>query len=169
MGAIIVLRIIHIGAGVFWAGGVLFMNFVVGPALGAAGLDGARVMQELHRMHYFRKILGAALLTILAGLDLLRRDSGGFQPAWFRSPFGMGISTGMIAAIIAFLIGLFLISPSLNRLVSIGLEMSQAAPEARAAIAPRLNAARGRMVALGMVATLFVIIAVLAMATARYW
>ena len=76
MGAIIVLRIVHIGAGVFWAGGVMFMNVVVGPAIGGAGLEGVRVMQEMHRRHFFHKILGAALLTILSGL---RPGAPGFR------------------------------------------------------------------------------------------
>jgi len=170
MGALIVLRIVHIGAGIFWAGGVMFMNFVIGPAIGSSGLEGVRVMQELHRRHFFHKILGAALLTILAGLDLVRRDSAGFQSSWFHSPFGMGISTGMIAAIIAFLIGLFFINPATNRMVALGGEMAQAgSPEARAAILPRIDAARARLIAFGMVGTLFILIAVLAMATARYW
>jgi uncharacterized membrane protein len=169
MGAIIVLRIVHIGSAVFWAGGVLFMNFIVGPAIGGAGPDGIRVMQELHRRHYFTKILGAALLTILSGLDLMRRDSAGFQPSWFHSPFGIGISTGMIAAIVAFLMGAFLINPATKRIVALGTEMAlTTTPEGRAAIGPRIDAARSRLIASGMVATLFVIIAVLAMATARY-
>lgn len=170
MGAIIVLRIVHIGAGIFWAGGVMFMNFVIGPAIGGSGLEGVRVMQELHRRHFFHKILGAGLLTIFAGLDLVRRDSAGFQSSWFHSPFGMGISAGMIAAIVAFLIGLFFINPATNRMVALGGEMAQAAsPEARAAILPRIDAARARLIAFGMVGTLFIVIAVLAMATARYW
>jgi uncharacterized membrane protein len=169
MGAIMVLRIVHIGAGVFWAGGVLFMNFIVGPALGAAGPEGFRVMQELNRRRYFDIILGAALLTILSGLDLMRRDSGGFAAPWFHSPVGIGLSTGMIAAIVAFLVGWLLIKPAIKRLSALGAEMAQAgSPDARAAIAPRADAARARLIAFGMVGSLFIVIAILAMATARY-
>lgn len=169
MGAFIVLRIVHIGAGVFWAGGVLFMNFVVGPAIAAAGPEGFRVIQELNRRRYFDIILGSALLTILAGLDLVRRDSAGFTASWFRSPFGVGISTGMFAAVIAFLIGALLIKPAMHRLSSLGGEMARAAsPEARAALGPQVDAARSRLIAFGMVGSFFVIIAVFAMATARY-
>ncbi|MGH7592472.1 MAG: hypothetical protein ACRELE_01265 [Gemmatimonadales bacterium] len=169
MGAVLILRIVHVGLGVFWAGGVLFMNFIVGPAIGGAGPEGLRVMQELNRRRYFDVLLGAAFLTILSGLDLTRRDSDGFRSAWFRSPFGAGISTGMIAAIVAFLIGLLLIKPAMRRLSTLGGEMAQSAsPDARAAIGARVESARARLIAVGMVGTLFLIVAVLAMATARY-
>lgn len=169
MGAIIVLRVVHIGLGVFWAGGVLFMNFLVGPAIVGAGPEGFRVMQELNRRRYLDVLLGAALLTILSGLDLMRRDSAGFASSWFRSPVGIGISTGMIAAIVAFVVGLLLIKPAVKRLLALGGEMAQAtSSDARAAIGPRVDAARARLIASGMVGSLFVIIAVLAMATARY-
>ena len=168
MGTMIILRLVHIGCGVFWAGGVLFLNFIVGPAIAAAGPDGARVMQELHRRHYFDKILTVALLTILSGLELMRRDSAGFQGAWFHSSFGIGLSTGMLGAIIAFLIGVILIKPATVRMARLGNEMAAAAPEARPALGAQLAAARGRLIASGTVASLFILIAVLAMATARY-
>jgi uncharacterized membrane protein len=165
---LIILRIVHIGCGVFWAGGVLFMNFIVGPALAASGPDGVRVVQEMNRRHYFDVILAAALFTIVAGLILVRQDSAGFTPSWFRSPFGAGIGAGMIAAILAFLIGVIFIKPAMVRMSRLGAEMAQSPAEARGAFMPRLDAARGRLMAWGMVGSIFIIIAVLAMATARY-
>ena len=65
MGAIIVLRIVHIGAGVFWAGGVPFMNFVVGPPSVPRVRKGVRGDADASPT-LLHKILGAALLTILA-------------------------------------------------------------------------------------------------------
>lgn len=168
MGTMIILRLVHIGCGVFWAGGVLFLNFIVGPAIGAAGPEGARVMQEMHRRHHFDKILAVAFLTIVSGLELMRRDSSGFQGSWFHSSFGIGLSTGMLGAIIAFLIGVILIKPATVRMARLGGEMATAAPERRTAIGAELAAARGRLIASGAVGSIFVLIAVLAMATARY-
>jgi hypothetical protein len=125
-------------------------------------------MQELNRRRYFDIILGSGLVTILAGVDLMRRDSARFARSWFTTRFGMGISTGMIAAGTSFLIGWLLIRPAMQRMVRLGGEMAQAAPEARAAIAPRIDAARGRLIAFGSVASIFMVIAVVAMAVARY-
>ncbi|HEY4101326.1 MAG TPA: hypothetical protein VGM20_10680 [Gemmatimonadales bacterium] len=168
MATLIILRIVHIGCGVFWAGGVLFMNFLVGPSLAATGPDGIRVVQEMNRRHYFDVVLTTGLLTILAGLELVNRDSAGFTPSWFRSPFGSGIAAGMIAAIIAFLIGVIVIKPTMVRMSKLGAEMAQSPAEARGAFMPRIDALRSRLKASGMVGSIFMIIAVLAMATARY-
>lgn len=168
MGAVILLRVVHIAFGVFWAGGVMLMNFFVGPALVASGPEGFTVMRELLRRRYFHVIMGAALLNILSGLDLVRRDSNNFSAGWFHSSMGIGISTGMLAAIVAFLVGLFGVMPAMKRMRLLGGEMAQAAPEARAPFMVQLEAARARLIAFGMVGTLFVIIAVLAMAVARY-
>jgi len=167
--ALIVLRIVHIAGGVFWAGGALFMNFVVGPALGAAGPEGSKVMMTLHKRRYFDVLVVTALLTILSGLDLLRRDSSGFSAAWFRTPFGTGLSTGMLAAIIAFLVGAFLMRPALSRLAALAGQAAGAPPAAGDALMVQVTAARDRLIAFGKVGSLFLIIAVLAMASARYW
>jgi len=167
-GGFLVLRILHIGLGVFWAGGVLFMNFIVGPAIAATGPDGAKVMAELHRRRYFDIMIGAALVTMLTGLDMLRRDSGGFSAPWFHTSFGIGISTGMIAALIAFLIAVIAIRPILNKMAAFGASLAQATAEERTAIGVQFNAARGRLIAFGSVGALFLVIAVVAMAGARY-
>lgn len=167
-GTFIVLRLVHVTLGVFWAGGVLFMNFIVGPALAASGPDGIKVMAELNRRRYFEIMLGAGAFTILSGLDLMRRDSAGFSAGWFRSSIGIGISTGMAAAIIAFLLGLFAIRPAIKRLSAIGAQVAQATPEARAGLMAAAAPVRGRLIALGSVGALFLLIAVLSMAVARY-
>jgi hypothetical protein len=98
----------------------------------------------------------------------MRRDSTGFSASWFHSSFGIGISTGMAATIIGFLVALIGIRPTARRLLALGGEMALAAPEARAALGAQLGATRARMIAFSLVGTLFMMIAVLAMATARY-
>jgi hypothetical protein len=74
----------------------------------------------------------------------------------------------MVAAIVAFLTGLLAVNPAMKRLSGLGAQMMAAAPEARAGFATQINAVRSRLIAFGMVGTLFIVIAVLAMATARY-
>ncbi|HEY4320011.1 MAG TPA: hypothetical protein VGM77_02445 [Gemmatimonadales bacterium] len=168
MGAMIALRVLHIGSAVFWGGSVLFLNFLVGPAMAAAGPDGIKFMQELNKRHYFEIMLGAAIVTILSGLDLMRRDSGGFNPSWFHSRFGMGLSTGMIAALIAVIIAIVGIKPAMRRIGALAARMTQATPEERPAIGAAIGAERARLAAFGGSSGLFVIIAIVAMAVARY-
>lgn len=167
-GMFIVLRLVHIGLGVFWAGGVLFMNFIVGPALAASGPEGMKVMGELNRRRYFDIMIVAGTLTILSGLDMMRRDSAGFSPAWFRTSAGIGYSTGMAAAVIAYLLALIAIRPTLKKLGAIGARMAQAGADGQAALMAEMLQARGRLIAFGGVGALFLLITVLAMASARY-
>jgi len=75
---IIIARVIHISSGVFWGGAVLFVNFLLGPSVMAAGPDGAKVMQQLVKRHYFEIVIGAATLTIVSGFYLIWVASGGF-------------------------------------------------------------------------------------------
>ncbi len=168
MSVIIVLRIVHIAFGVFWVGAVLFLNLVLGPSLQAIGPAGVPVLQELNRRKYFDILLGSGLLTILAGLELVRRDSAGFDPSWFRTRFGMGISTGMVAAVIAFLIGWLVVKPTVLRMTHLGAQLASAAPEDRIALAGSMTATQATLKVWGIAGTLFLLIAMVAMAIARY-
>jgi uncharacterized membrane protein len=167
-GGFIVLRLVHVALGVFWAGGVMFMNFIVGPALAASGPEGMKVMGELNRRRYFDIMIVAGTLTILSGLDMMRRDSAGFSPGWFRTPAGMGYSTGMAAAVIAYVVALVAIRPTLKRMGAIGARMAQAGPDGQPALMAEMLQARGRLIAFGGVGAMFLLIAVLAMSVARY-
>ena len=64
-----------------------------------------------------------ALVTILAGLELMRRVSGGFDPAWTSSPMGMALRTGALSARGAFLLGVVVMRPAMMQ----GMTLTQAA------------------------------------------
>ena len=168
MGVIIVLRLIHVGFAIFWGGSVMFINFLLGPSLTAAGPEGFRVLGELNQRRYFDVMLAAATLTILSGAELMRRDSGGFNPSWFHTPFGIGLSAGMVAALVAYIFALVLIKPTLQRMAAIGASLATATPDDRPRLGADLNAQRARLLASGMVSMLFLLLAIAAMATARY-
>lgn len=166
---LLAMRLLHVASGVFWAGSVFFLNSLLGPSIAAAGPDGLKVMGELRKRKYFEKMIGAAVTTVLSGFVLVWIDSAGFQAAWFSTKFGMGISTGMLAAILALGFGVFFSRPAMEELSSLGPQMAQAgSEEARAAIAARMGAARGRLVKFGALSAGLLMVAVLAMAVARY-
>ena len=169
MSALFVLaRLIHISTGVFWVGAVLFVNFLLGPSVMAAGPDGAKVMQELVRRRYYEIVIGAATLTIASGFYMIGVDSGGFEAAWFATRFGQGISTGMLAAVLAYVLGVFIVRPALYRMLALGGQMAQASPGDRPAIQQQMAVARARLVTVGGVAAVLLLVAVSAMAVARY-
>jgi uncharacterized membrane protein len=164
----IVARLIHISTGVFWVGAVLFINFLLGPSIMAAGPDGAKVMQQLVKRRYYEIVIGAATLTVVSGFYMIGVDSGGFEAAWFATPFGQGISTAMLAAVLAYILGVFVVRPALYRMLALGGQMAQAVPSDRPAIEQQMAATRSRLITVGGVAAVLLLVAVSAMAVARY-
>jgi uncharacterized membrane protein len=97
---LILLRIIHIFAGVFWVGAALIGTFFLVPAARSSGPEGLKFIQTLMvRMRFQTAIIVAAVLTILAGFFLYARDSGGFQQSWITSSVGLGFTIGALAAL----------------------------------------------------------------------
>src|SRR4026208_1218295 len=128
---LILLRLIHIAGGVFWAGTMLFAAVFLEPSVREAGPDGAKVMLGLMRRKYMVVMPIVAALTILAGVGLLEQVSGGFHPDWMSSPTGLTLSPGAAIAIPAFLIGIFFVRPAAMRLAVLMPQMMQS-PEGQA-------------------------------------
>jgi len=102
------LRIIHIGAGVFWVGGTLIMTFFVIPASGATGESGQKFIGHLmNNLKFSNRMSAAAGLTILAGLILFGLDARAGAP-WLRSSFAMGLGIGAVFAIIGMIFGIMM-------------------------------------------------------------
>ena len=68
---LLILRLTHIFAGVFWVGATLAMNFYVGPAAIATGEAGGQVMEHLMtRARFSTRMTVAGILTVLAGYSM---------------------------------------------------------------------------------------------------
>src|SRR5688500_17413575 len=81
----LILRLLHVGFGVFWAGSALNFVLFVMPALKASGPEGVKCMQALGRTGYPIAMMLSALTSIIAGVLLIAKISGGFNPVWFSS------------------------------------------------------------------------------------
>ena len=101
------LRIIHIGAGVFWIGASLTALLFLGPAVGATGEAGQRFMGYLiNTKNLSGRIAGAAGSSVLAGAILYWIDSQGFSSAWMKSGAGIGFTIGAVFGLIGFIFGI---------------------------------------------------------------
>lgn len=121
---ILILRLIHILAGVFWAGGVLLMAAFVGPSIRDAGPAGGTVMQKLAGDRRVPDWLaGAAVVTVLAGLLLYWEASGGLSGGWISSPTGIAFSVGGLAGIAAAVIGTSVAAPAIRRIIALAREV----------------------------------------------
>jgi len=123
---IIILRILHIGFGVFWAGTVIFFAFFLAPAIKATGPEGGKVIQQLGKSKYPIVIMIAALITITAGILLIGKLSNGFQSSWFTTTYSKVLTTGGALSIIAFILGFTINRPVAARINKIGNDIAKA-------------------------------------------
>ncbi|SRR6266480_1953621 len=151
----LVLRLIHIGGGAVWVGMMVFMVFFLTPAIAEAGpAEGGKLMAALQRRRIMVIMPVIALLTIGSGLWLMQRLYGG-PGALAGSRMGIALNVGAAAAIIAFLIGIIFMRPAMMRATS----------TTDPAEAQRL---RARGATLGRLVTRLLLLALGAMAVARY-
>jgi uncharacterized membrane protein len=158
------LRAIHIFFGVFWIGSVLLVTFYLLPASRATGAAGGQFLQEMMlRRKLPVHLIWSGVVTILAGVGLYMRNMSLSQGAWARSPMGIGMSIGALAAMVGLMIGMIVNGPTARRIALAGMPGRTPLSDAeRAALARRLQ--------IGTVSTtLLLIIAVVTMATARYY
>jgi uncharacterized membrane protein len=126
MNELLILRLIHIFCGVFWAGATIYLAAFIGPAVQSSGQDGSRFMQQLARTNKLPFVMMiAAILNVVSGLRMLWIYSGGFNPSFMGSRHGIVLTTGGTLAIIAFLIGLMVTRPAVEKIARLGAEIGK--------------------------------------------
>ena len=166
---LIVLRLLHIGLGVFWAGAFFFVFRFLMPSLRDAGpAASGKVMQGVMARRFPTIMPIAAILTIVSGLALMWVTSGGFAPIWTRSRMGMTLMTGGGAAILAFLIGMIVVRPATLRLPVLGQAAEQLTGADRDAKLAEFKTLEQKVATGNAIVAALLGVAVIAMAVARY-
>jgi hypothetical protein len=167
--SIIILRILHIVCGTFWVGAVFMTVLFLIKALADVGPVGGQVMGALIKRRYFDILPAIALVTVLSGIDLLRRVSGGFRSEYMGSRAGIVLSVGALAGLIALGIGVLVSRPAtLGAAALMGRAASMPDGPEKGALMAQVAAKRARgMTSLYVVAVLL-FVAVTTMAVARY-
>jgi len=167
---LIVLRLIHIGAGALWIGAAIFYLFFVKPSVKAIGPAGPQFMQSLtQRQKYPMFMMAVSLLTVIAGAILYVYASGSFNMAWIKTGVGLGFTIGSIAALIAFLVGSFGIGPTSGEMGELGAQIAAAGGPPTAEQLSKMQALDARLRLAETVDFMMLTISMLTMATARYW
>ena len=165
----IVLRLVHVGTGVFWAGTLLFAALYLEPSIRGAGPAGGAVMQQLQRLRYFTVMPVVALLTLVSGFWMYWKVSNGFDATYMGLPVAMALGTGAILATIAFLVGMIVLRPMTLKVLAIAAQAQQAAtPAERDALMASTNPLRARMRLAGCTVAVLLALTVVTMAVARY-
>ena len=168
----IVFRILHIAARVVWAGSVFLFVVLIKPSAAAIGPASGPFMMELFgRRKMVSWLLWLAGATVVAGVFLYWRlwhdygDLGDFA----SSSYGLSLPLGAVAAIGAFLIGPFGTRPNVARLLDLAARAAASEGWPPPEVAQQTPQVQARLKVLARVALVLIAVAVLAMATARYW
>ncbi len=163
------LRLVHIVAGVLWVGAVVFVAFFLMPSVRVLGPAGGQVMQQLVQV---RKLpvymMGMAILTVLSGIGLYWRDSGGFSDPWMHSGPGRVFGLGGLLAILVVVLGMAIISPSAKRMGVLAAAMQGAGGPPAPERVVEMQALQARTARFSTIAAVLLLFATAAMAIARY-
>lgn len=165
---LVVLRILHIVTGVFWAGAIFFIVSFLLPTFKAVGPDAGKVFAELRRRNMFNWLPIIALVTIATGLWMYMIRMGSISN-WAATREAMTLGGGAVSAILAFLIGTFVMRANTLKAADVAAAAMQmpagAEKDARMAEVQAMRARAG--MAARTVATLL-LITIVTMAIARY-
>lgn len=165
----IVLRLVHVLGGLFWVGSGLFSAFFLLPAMKDVGPTAGALMGALQRRRMFIVLPLVATLTVLSGLRLMWITSAGFSHAYFATGRGATFAAGGVAAIVAFLLGMFVQRPAGSRAAALGAALRDATdPAAKQELALQLERVQRRNGAVNRINGVLLILAAAAMAVARY-
>lgn len=165
---LLVMRLLHILSGIFWAGSMIFTARFLLPAMQDAGPDGAKVGVALAKRRFMVVMPIVALVTIVSGSWLYWRVSGGFQDVFMRSGMGVTLGIGALCAIAAFLVGITVVRPAMTRAMALAQSAAQASPADREGMLQTAQALRTRSTAATQLVALLLGLAAAAMALARY-
>lgn len=161
---LIILRLIHIAAGTFWAGSALMLALVILPGARKAGPGSERHLP----MAAISQAMGiASMLTTAAGL-LLYWLLSGFSWAWISSPLGIGLTLGFLAGIGAFLLGTFSTAPTAGKLAALGGQMQVAGSPPQPEQLAEMGRLQAKLASSSQWSTILATAALALMAVARY-
>ena len=161
----VVLRVVHIVAGVLWVGAAGLFFFYLEPAFNKLGPDAEKFVDEVvNRRKVPIYFVVLSTLTVLAGVILYWRNFGEIN----MSPFGLALGLGGVAALIAWLGGNLLIPRTLGQQMAVFAEMKASAGPPPAGLVSRMHAVQERLRLIGLIDIVLLLFAVAAMAAARY-
>jgi uncharacterized membrane protein len=167
---VLVLRLIHIGAGAFWVGSVFSFFLIVQPAAMAAGPSATGFTYRLlHHQRFSQVVLSSGIITVLAGITLLVLTSDGLDPDVLFSASRVGFTIGGVIAILTLAVGGGYVYPRTRQVEgTIGAFVTEGrgpSPEEQ----QRLGRLSRESRAAGWIVLVGLALAVACMATASYW
>ncbi|HET9724885.1 MAG TPA: hypothetical protein VFR44_13735, partial [Actinomycetota bacterium] len=131
---------------------------------------GAPFMSELRRRRFVDVVFIDALFTIAAGSFLYWHDWH-THPSfgdWIGTDFGVALTVGALLAISAIIVAGLVTRPTIGRLVSLGKQVAESGGTPMPVLAARIGSLQRRLVVAERASFALAVLAVAAMASARY-
>jgi uncharacterized membrane protein len=165
----LLLRLIHILAGIFWVGVAFLMAGFLIPTVRETGQAGGRFMEHLMLRRRLPVFLGIAmLLTVLSGFVMYGRLAAATQGAWAGTPPGIAYGVGGLAALLGAVLGMGISGAAGRRMAKVSQSVAQAGGPPSAEQQAEIERLRARMSAGARITAGLLFIASGAMAIARY-
>ncbi len=164
----ILLRIIHLFGGIFWAGYGLFNIGFLSPTIRATGIEGQQVMRHLtQKTQFLNTAYLASTLTVFSGI-LLYWIAVGFRMPAMMSGKGLVLLIGGVSGTIAWLIVIIPVRGIFNQMKTTTQQIqAQGTPPHPDQVA-RMQGLAGRLASLSKTALALLVLTILSMAIARY-
>jgi uncharacterized membrane protein len=164
----LVLRVVHIGGAVFWAGASWMLAGFVSPAAKQIQPGGPAVMRVIIQKRKLSEVFSlAAVLTVASGLLLYWRLSSGLNPNWLTSGPGLSLSLGAIAGLATLVIGITVNRPVSLKLAELGSQAASSGVQPDPETLAQLGQLQSRLEQAGIWASVLLAISVVAMASAE--
>ena len=166
----VTLRIVHILTGVIWVGSLFVVVVFVQPSAATLGPAGMPFMSELRRRRFVDVVFVDAVFTVVAGSFLYWHNWHTYATFgdWIGSSFGVWLTVGALLAISGLVVAATLTRATIARLVSLGKHIAQSDGPPTPETAGRIGALQHRLVIAERVSFSLVLLAVVAMSSARY-
>lgn len=164
---IMALRIIHIASGVMWVGSATLYLFFLAPAAESAEMAGQTFMQ--HFGPRVAPLMGVATtLTVLSGVLLYSRFFAiGIDWIW-TTRAGIGFTIGALAALTSYVMGLTIFGPTQGKIGALGAAMAETSGTSNPEQVTEMEHLQAYLMKTYRVDFALLVVAVIAMAAARY-
>jgi uncharacterized membrane protein len=168
----LVFRFFHIVAGVLWVGSAfLFVGFIGPSAVEVGPAAGPLLNAAVKKRKIVKVIVGLGITNVVAGWILWLRDLdlyGSFGD-WVGSRFGLVITIGAVLATTSLFVGAYGVGRNVDRLVDLGNEIAASGGPPSPEQQSRMGQLTSALERHGKLDLVLLLLAVTAMATARYW
>jgi uncharacterized membrane protein len=169
MSVFLLARLIHVVAGVTWAGALIFIPWFLLPAVRATGPAGGTFIQQIVRIQKLPVYLITLMaLTVLSGLSLYWLDIVAFGRAWMHTGPGRTFSLGAALAILAALLGMVVNAPTAGKMAALSASIQASGAPPSTAQGTELARLQNRLNRAGRGAAALILLAVACMGVARY-